>query len=336
MISARRAGRCPLERARRNRDHGRIAPCGAPTATAMAFDAFALVLAMLALGYLFQRLRVLPEGAAQTLNLVVLYVCLPAAVLRYAPRLQLEPALLGVAAVPWLLLAATVVLVGALSRWLKFRRDEHAVLLLTVALGNTSFLGYPLTRALIGEHALPYAVVYDQFGAFLILSTFGLWVLARYGGDAAPNARDMLRRVLRFPPLWALLIGFTLMPAQPPSWIAGGLQRLSDALLPLAMLTIGLSVKLALPRDELKPLLSGLALKLVAMPALACVLVPLLGLHGEMARATVLESAMPPMVTAGALAIAHQLAPRLAAAMVGYGLLLSLATLPLWARVAVG
>lgn len=336
MISARRARRRTLERTRRNRDHGRIAPGGAPTATAMAFDAFALVLAMLALGYLFQRLRVLPESAAQTLNLVVLYVCLPAAVLRYAPRLHLEPALLGVAAVPWLLLAATVVAVGALSRWLKLRRDEHAVLLLTVALGNTSFLGYPLTRALIGEHALPYAVVYDQFGAFLILSTFGLWVLARYGGDSAPNARDMLRRVLRFPPLWALLLGFTVMPAQPPSWIAGGLQRLSDALLPLAMLTIGLSVKLALPREELKPLAAGLALKLALMPALACVLVPWLGLHGEMARATVLESAMPPMVTAGALAIAHQLAPRLAAAMVGYGLLLSLITLPLWARVAVG
>ena len=50
-----------------------------------------------------------------------------------------------------------------------------------------------------------------------------------------------------------------------------------------------------------------------------------------MARVTVLEAAMPSMVTAGALAIAHGLAPRLAAAMVGYGLLLSLATLPLWA-----
>jgi predicted permease len=52
----------------------------------MAFDAFALILAMLALGYAFQRLRALPGNAAQTLNLVVLYVCLPAAVLRYAPR----------------------------------------------------------------------------------------------------------------------------------------------------------------------------------------------------------------------------------------------------------
>lgn len=301
----------------------------------MAFDAFALVLAMLALGYGFQRLRALPANAAQVLNLVVLYVCLPAAVLRYAPRLHPEPALLGVAAVPWLLLGATVVLVGALSRWLRLRRDEHGALLLTVALGNTSFLGYPLTRALIGEHALPYAVVYDQFGAFLILSTFGLWVLARYGGASVqgrpPGAKVMLLRIARFPPLWALAAGFTVMPAEPPAWIAGGLQRLSDALLPLAMLTIGLSVRLVLPREELRPLAAGLVLKLGAMPALALALVPLLGLHGDMARASVLESAMPPMVTAGALAIAHGLAPRLAAAMVGYGVLLSLLTLPLWA-----
>lgn len=297
----------------------------------MAFDAFALVLAMLALGYLFQRLRVLPGDAPQTLNLVVLYVCLPAAVLRYVPRLHLEPALLGVIAVPWLLLGATVAVVLALSRWFRFQRDETAVLLLTVALGNTSFLGYPLTRALVGEHALPYAVVYDQFGTFLMLSTFGLWVLAHYGGEHRPSWREMALRVAKFPPLWALLAGFTVMPAQPPAWLDNGLQRLSDALLPLAMLTIGLSVRFALPRDELKPLAAGLALKLAVMPALALALVPWLGLHGEMARTTVLEAAMPSMVTAGALAIAHGLAPRLAAAMVGYGLLLSLLTLPLWA-----
>ena len=298
----------------------------------MAFDAFALVLAMLALGYLFQRLRVLPADAARTLNLVVLYVCLPAAVLRYAPRLQLEPALVAVAAVPWLLLLATLPLVGGIARLLRFRDEERAVLLLTVSLGNTSFLGYPLTRALIGEHALPYAVVYDQFGAFLMLSTFGLWVLARFGGESAPSTGEMLRRVARFPPLWALLLGISVMPAAPPAWVAIGLQRLADALLPLAMLTIGLSVRLALPRDELAPLATGLLLKLAMLPALAALLVPLLGLHGDMARVTVLESAMPPMVTAGALAIAHGLAPRLAAAMVGYGVLLSLLTLPLWAQ----
>ena len=296
----------------------------------MAFDAFALILSMLALGLLFQRLRVFPDSAAEVLNKVVLYVCLPAAVLRYAPRLELGPEVLAVAAVPWLLVGATVLAVSGVTRWLRLRRDEHAVLLLCVALGNTSFLGYPLVRALLGEAALPYAVIYDQFGAFLILSTFGLYVLARYGGDAEPTPRDMLRRVATFPPFLAMLFGLALMPAEPPSWIAGGLQRLADALLPLVVLAIGLGLKLKMPRDELKPLAAGLALKLAVMPALALGLAALLRLDGVQHDTVVLESAMPPMVTAAALAISHRLAPGLASAMVGYGILLSLATLPAW------
>ena len=296
----------------------------------MAFDAFALILAMLALGLLFRRLRVFPDSAPEVLNKVVLYVCLPAAVLIYAPRLQFGPDVLAVAAVPWLLLAATVVLVTGVTRVLKLLPDEHAVLLLCVALGNTSFLGYPLVRALLGDDALPYAVIYDQFGAFLILSTFGLYVLARYGGDATPTVAGIARRIATFPPFLALLFGLTLMPADPPAWIAGGLQRLADALLPLVVLAIGLGLELKLPRGELKPLAAGLALKLVVMPLVALGLAPLLGLAGTARDAVVLESAMPPMITAAALAIAHRLAPGLAAALVGYGILLSLATLPAW------
>lgn len=297
----------------------------------MAFDAFALILAMLALGQVFQRLRVFPDNAAEVLNKVVLYVCLPASVLIYAPRLELGRDVLAVAAVPWLLLAATVALVSLATRALKLRADEHAVLLLCVALGNTSFLGYPLVRALLGEDALPYAVIYDQFGAFLILSTFGLYVLARYGGDAKPTAGLIARRIATFPPFLALVFGLTLMPEAPPAWIAGGLQRLADALLPLVVLAIGLSLQLKLPRDELKPLAVGLALKLALMPLIALGLAPLLGLDATMHDAVVLESAMPPMITAAALAISHRLAPGLAAAMVGYGILLSLVTLPAWA-----
>src|SRR5690606_23633895 len=265
-----------------------------------------------------------PDSAPETLNLVVLYVCLPASVLLYAPRLAFGMHVLAVAAVPWLLLLATVVLVAAVSKWLRLRRDEHAVLLLCVALGNTSFLGYPLCRALLGEAALPYAVIYDQFGAFLILSTFGLYVLARYGGDAEPTWRDIARRIATFPPFLALVFGLTLMPAEPPAWIAGGLQRLADALLPLVVLAIGLGLKLKLPRDELKPLAAGLALKLAVMPAVALAIVWLLplGLDPVARDTVVLESAMPPMITAAALAISHRLAPGLASAMVGYGILL--------------
>jgi len=102
-------------------------------------------------------------------------------------------------------------------------------------------------------------------------------------------------------------------------------------LLPLAMLAIGLSLRFKLPRDELKPLAAGLTLKLLLMPLLAFAIVSWLGFDATKAHAVVLESAMPPMITAGALAISHRLAPGLAAALIGYGILLSLLTLPLWA-----
>ena len=296
----------------------------------MAFDAFALILSMLVLGMVFARLQALPANAAETLNLVVLYVCLPAAVLIYVPRLQVDVSLAGMIVTPWLLALATVALVALATRLSGFRRDEQAVLLLCVALGNTSFIGYPMVRALLGETALPYAVVYDQFGTFVLLSTFGLYVLAKYGGDASPTAGQILLRIIKFPPLWALALGLTLMPEQPPAWIASGLQRLADALLPLVMLAVGLSIQLKLPRDEVKPLALGLLLKLVLMPALALPLGLLFGMQGAMLQVNVLESAMPTMITAGALAIAHNLAPRLAAALVGYGILLSLVTLPAW------
>ena len=299
----------------------------------MAFDAFALILTMLALGMVFARLRVFPDNAADVLNRVVLYVCLPAAVLTYVPRLHVDASLLGVVVTPWILTAATIALVALATRLFGVRRDEHAVLLLCVALCNSSFIGYPMVRALLGEHALPYAVVYDQFGTFVLLSTFGLYVLARYGGDAPPTAREIGLRILKFPPVWALLVGLTLMPEQPPAWIGGALQKLADALLPLVMLAVGLTIQLKLPRDEVKPLAVGLLLRLLVMPALALPLSLAFGMSGEMLQANVLESAMPTMITAAALAISHQLAPRLAAALVGYGILLSLATLPMWAWV---
>jgi len=297
----------------------------------MAFDAFALILAMLALGMLFARLQVMPANAAEVLNLVVLYVCLPAAVLVHVPKLVFDTALLGLAATPWLLAIATLVLVLPLARWFRFARDETAVVVLCVALCNSSFIGYPMVAALLGADAVAYAVVYDQFGTFVLLSTFGLTVIARYSGDTPPGWRDIMRRIVRFPPVWALAFGLTLMPAAPPAWIAAALENLAGALLPLVMLAVGLSIQLRMPRDEIRPLATGLALKLLVMPALALPLSLLFGMTGTMLQANVLESAMPSMITAAALAIAAGLAPRLAAALVGYGILLSLVTLPAWA-----
>lgn len=296
----------------------------------MAVDAFLLVIGMLALGKASAASGRFPPEAAAVLNRFVLDVCLPAAVLLYASRLELDASLLRVVAVPWLLCALTAVAVTLLSRRAGLAEDRMAVLLLCVPLGNTSFLGYPLTRAMLGEEALPHAVVYDQFGSFLLLSTWGLWVLARYGGDRQPSVREIAGKVVRFPPFVALAVALTVMPAAPPPLVEGLLLHLSDALLPIVTFAVGLELRFRLPRGALGPLAAGLVLKLALLPLAAWLLVRLLGLDGIAASATVFESAMPPMITAGALASSHRLAPDLAAALVGYGVLISLATLPVW------
>lgn len=291
--------------------------------------AFAFILLMLAIGKLTAWRGWLPDSAGDTLNWVVLNLCLPAAVLLHVPQLELDQRVLAVATVPWLLLVLSVILVLAASRLFAWSREVRAVLLMTVPLGNTSFLGYPLVTALLGSEALPYAVIYDQLGAFLILSTYGLFVLAWYGGGPRPTVAGIALRIVRFPPFIALLLALA-MPEHYPAAVSAALERLSGALLPLVVLAIGLKLKLRLPRERLAPLGFGLAAKLLILPAAAWLFAPWLGLTDLAFAAVVLESAMPPMITAAALAASARLAPELATAMVGYGILAALGTLALW------
>lgn len=294
------------------------------------FASFAFVLLLLALGRTLSWRRLVPDSAPDALNIVVLYICMPASILLQVPKLQFSSTTLSVVLVPWLLLGFSTLLVLGAARLWRLQRADTAVLLLEVPLGNTSFLGYALVPVLASQAAMPFAVLYDQFGSFLILSTFGLSVIAVYSGGARPSPAVVLGRVMRFPPFLALVFALTLMPAQPPEEIVKVLQQLANAMLPMVGLALGMQLRLRLPRAQLLPLGLGLCGKLLVVPALAWALSLLLGLHPDARAAVVLESAMPPMITAAALAAMARLSPELGSALVGYGVVLSMLTLPLW------
>ncbi|MBC7051906.1 AEC family transporter, partial [Salmonella enterica subsp. enterica serovar Enteritidis] len=158
------------------------------------------------------------------------------------------------------------------------------------------------------------------------------FVVAMASGGTRPTLLSVVKRIVMFPPFLALLFGMTLMPADPPPSVSKPLEILSGALLPIVGLAVGMQMKLKLPRAFLAPLGFGVVAKLVLLPALALALCSLFGLRGEVRAAVVLESAMPTMMTTGALLSIAGLAPELAAAMVGYSTILSMATLPLWQR----
>jgi len=291
---------------------------------------FSIILVLLVVGRLLAWRRVLPENAAETLNLIVLNVCLPAAILLYAPKLVFERELIGLVAIPWIILLVAIALVFAAARVFRFDRASTANLLLQIPLGNTSFIGYSLIPVLVGASAMRYAVVYDQLGSFVILTTWGLFVIALFGGGERPRLRTIIRRVLGFPPFVALVAALTVMPGDPGATVDRGLHLLADALLPIVVLALGMQLRLRLPRHHLLPLAFGLIAKLVLMPLLALHLCRLFGLPAEITLVAVYLTAMPPMITSGALLSMAGLAPELSAALIGYGIVLSMVTLPLW------
>jgi len=211
-------------------------------------------------------------------------------------------------------------------------KSVTGALLLLVPLGNTSFLGIPMVKAFFGESGIPYAIFYDQFGSFLALTTYGTAILAYYGGDEKPKLKNIVWRTITFPPFIALLSAILVLKGFSYSYPAAAktlLISLAATLVPIVMVAIGFQLTVKLSSSVIKPLCAGLLIKLVIAPATALLICAILNLDSQAVRVSVFEAGMPPMVSAGALAIIGGLSPRLTAALVGFGVIMSFVTLPI-------
>jgi predicted permease len=291
--------------------------------------AITLVLVLIALGQLSGRLRLLPEGSAELLHRFVLLICLPALVIVQVRQLEFDPALSLLMLVPWVWALLAIVLVKLLRKPLNLSREVEGCLLITLPLGNTAFLGYPMVESLLGPSALPAAVVYDQLGSFLILSTVGVTLAAIYRTGQRPPWQSLLWRVITFPAFVGLLIG--LLPIEWPAPLLAVLERLAACLVPLVLFAIGMQLRFRLPAGQGRGLALGLALKLGGGALCAFLLASAFAAPTAVRDVAVLQAAMPVMVTGAALAIEAKQAPELASGLAGVGVLLALLWLPLLA-----
>lgn len=290
-----------------------------------------LIACCFAAGVLLRVSGRIDASASPALNAYVIHVALPAIILHQLPKLVVNAELLWPALIPWLLLLCSAAMVLSLARWLNWSQPVTGALMLLVPLGNTSFLGFPLVEAFWGENALPIAIIYDQFGSFIALSTYGLWILARYGQGEKPTLHNMLSRIFHFTPFIALLLSIPLRFIDVPAVVDTVFARIGETLVPVILVAVGLQWRLELHTDWRVPLAWGLSIKLLVMPALAYVVLSLFGVGGLVRSVTVFEAGMSSMITASALALNAGLAPRLSAAMVGFGIPLALISLSAWA-----
>ncbi len=140
----------------------------------------------------------------------------------------------------------------------------------------------------------------------------------------------ILLPVLRQVSIWAvaaaLLVRAFDIPVQSWPWLWTPLNYLSAALIGVALVTLGAQLSQTQPAQPWRRLSWALALRLLASPAIALLLVPLFGFRGEYAAIMILSASFPTAVNVALLAHEFKADAQFAAATVFYSTLLSMIT----------
>jgi predicted permease len=281
-------------------------------------------------GIIAQLIPSLPENIHRKINQFILAVPLPAIVLTKIPHLAITHEVVFPVISAWLVFLVSAIYAYLFCKLFNYNRKTMACMILCCGLGNTSFVGYPFLKYFYGDESLKYAIFVDQPGSFLILSTFGVLV-ATYFSSANLNFKEIVFRLIQFPPFIAFVIALVL----PENLITGTTYAVLDYtgkfMVPLAILSLGLQFNLSLKTIPWKKLMAGLIYKLVLAPFIIYILFYfILHKNGDMYTISILECAMPPMITSSLLATEYDLDSELANALPTLGIVFAIPTLLFW------
>jgi len=289
-------------------------------------DNFFLIAFAFILGYLLQKMKIFSQDMAQPINKFVIYISLPALILAVIPKLTFSTEMFIPPFVAWIVMSASALVILLFSKFMHFPKKIEGALMLVGVLTNSSFVGIPMITAYLGDESLAYIMMYDQLGTSIALATYGTFVVIYYTNSGKIVPSQIVKKILIFPPFIALVVAFFLLGKSYPSGLEYALNELAATIVPLALVAAGLQLRLFLPKEEVKPFVVSLGVKLIFAPLVAIVVCSLYGWDNLASKVAIMESAMAPMITAGAVASMAGLAPRLSSAIVGYGIIFSFAS----------
>lgn len=280
-------------------------------------------------GYGAKKVRLLRTEDADLLGTIVLYITLPAYVFdaiynfhRSLPSDIIKVPFLGFAGIGIIL-----VLAYAIGRLIRLERPLLGGFIIASGFGNTGFLGYPVVQAAFGKgEALVTAALYDEVAMAMPLYTLGAIIAASFAGSSVD--RGQLRKVFAIPSLWAIPAALILRPVRIPGPIVEAIQYLSLGTIPLAMMTLGLSISTRSLKGIVTPVIVASAIKLVLLPVVTYYLVSAFGVSGLIHKATILESGMPTAVMCGVVATKFGKSGTFVAGIIFVSTLLSIASIP--------
>ena len=285
-----------------------------------------LLIALFAAGFAARRLGWLkPPHAGRMLQLVIT-VGLPALFLADVSRIPLRADLIALPASSVLIIVVSGLLSLPLGRALQLQRAEQGAMTICGMSINNGFL-FPFAIAIWGQVGFAQMALFD-FGNALCQGSLVYAIAAAYGGHGTGFAA-IAKRVLGFPPLWALIAALLLNVSGValPDWLTVVLGNVGRWILLLVIVALGVLFDAKLLRDG--RVLATLALRIPLGLALGYLCVELFGLTGLTRSVVLLGAAAPIGFSAVVIANREQLNRELAASAASISVLLALAYVPL-------
>ena len=236
--------------------------------------------------------------------------------------------------------AYLAILLGGFLAWLGIKAQAYfkntvpqpptqASLILAAMLGNTGYLGFPITLAILGKEYFAWALFYDLLGSFPGAYGLGVLIAARFGGGVH-NRWQIIKAILINPALWSFGFGLLVREATIPTVVEFCLEKFAWSSVALSLVLIGMRLGLLKSWRSLPQALMSLGIKMLLVPLILGSILPLFGLTGSTAKVIILQMAMPPAFGTLVIAETFNLDRDLAVTAVAAGAILLLLTLPVW------
>ncbi len=196
---------------------------------------------------------------------------------------------------------------------------------------NTAFIGIPYIKAILPEQGVILGSIIAACYLFWVF-TIGIYYLSR----KQHKSKNLFFTLLHNPLLIAVILGiaFQFLDLKLPLVVNNTLHLLASSVTAVILIAIGMFVgnnKKSTKNNLLRPSILLAVLTLMCYPFIAVAFVKLSDIDNIfVAKATIIDAAMPVAITPFALASQYNLNKGFIAQSIVYSTVLSLITLPLW------
>lgn len=273
--------------------------------------------------------HLLPKVIPAYLGRFLFWVGVPFSIVGFLRGADLSGAIGFVPLIAW---AAILLGLGLAWLWIRGRSwspPTQGSFLLAAMVGNTGYLGFPVSLALVGPKYFAWALFYDMVGT--TLGAYGLGaIMAAYFGSGNRQYQQVLQAMVKNPALWGFGLGMVGRNWPLPAIVENALHLFAWTSVALALVLIGMRLSQITSWQNVRPALVSLGIKMLVVPLLLGLGLSLLHLPQPQQRVIVLQMAMPPAFATLVLAEAYDLDRSLTVTALSAGSLMLLLTLPLW------